>query len=97
MHAFTQRIDKDERGPISPTLLFLIGERAGFVAPASVTRAKGKVVAEELNGFPGTILHAQLAESSLCVVSHLQRSTTIATVRIWFAMAATLDFAIPLY
>jgi len=74
MHAFTQRIDKDERGPIQESLLHLIGERAGFVAPASVTRAKGKVVAEELNGFPGTILHAKLAESSLCVVSHLQGS-----------------------
>lgn len=74
MHAFTQRIDKDERGPIQQSLLHLIGERAGFVVPTSVTRAKGKVVAEELNGFPGTILHAQLSESKLCVVSHLQGS-----------------------
>ena len=74
MHAFMQRIDKDERGPIPSTLWFLIGERAGFVVPATVTKAKGRVVAEELNGFPGTILHAQLAEHELCVVSHLQSS-----------------------
>lgn len=69
MHAFAQRIDKDERGPISESLLYLIGEKAGFVVPSSVTKAKGKVVAEEILVGQGKILHAQLTDGGLAVVS----------------------------
>lgn len=77
MHAFTQRIDKDERGPIPESLLYLIGEKAGFVAPASVTKAKGKVVAEEIFLTPartGTILQVALTAAGPTVISAIRSS-----------------------
>lgn len=77
MHAFTQRIDKDERGPIPESLLYLIGERAGFVAPMSVTKAKGKVVAEEIlltSAGAGAVLHAELTSDGPAAIHAIRSS-----------------------
>lgn len=94
MHAFTQRIDNDERGAIPEPLLYLIGEKAGFVAQASVTKAKGKVVAEEILVGQGTILQAALTEAGPAVIMSLKPALYRDGVRLrsWGHNPSLLEF-----
>lgn len=95
MHDFVEAFDHDKRTPVTNNLLYLIGQTAGKVQPQSVTRAHGKVVAEQVDAGRGKLLHAQLTPSGLAFITSIRSQVyrNGATLLLWHGSHSLLRFA----